>query len=177
MAALKTQTEPAPADPFVTRRRITWTAVSVFLGAGAVMFARFFFPRVLFEPNPRFSIGRASDFNVGVDERFKDSHRVWIVREPDRLFVIFAKCTHLGCAPNWIESEHKFKCPCHGSGYDMEGRNFEGPAPRPMDRASVETDAEGQVVVDLSRLFACPPAGSCEFDNPASYVKVSGGSA
>ena len=141
------------------------------------MFGRFFFPRVLFEPNPRFRIGPASDFSIGVDERFKDSHRVWVVRQPDRLFVIFAKCTHLGCAPNWIGTERKFKCPCHGSGYDMEGRNFEGPAPRPMDRASVETDAEGQVVVDLSRLLTCPPAGECGFEDPASFVTVSGGAA
>jgi hypothetical protein len=56
----------------------------------------------------------------------------------------------------------------------MEGRNFEGPAPRPMDRAHVELDAEGQVVVDLSRLFACPPAGACEFEQPESFVTVSG---
>jgi len=170
-----TQTDPPNRpDPFITRRRITWIAVSAFFGAALLMFARFFFPRVLFEPNPRFRIGEPSDFAIGVDERFRQSHRIWVVREPDRLFVILAKCTHLGCTPNWIESENKFKCPCHGSGYDMEGRNFEGPAPRPMDRAHVEVDAEGQVLVDLSRLFACPPAGVCEFDQPESYISFSG---
>ena len=169
-----TQTGQPQRDPLITRRRVTWTAVSAFLATSVAMFVRFFFPRVLFEPNPRFRIGQISDFGIGVDERFRQSHRVWVVREPDRLFVIFAKCTHLGCTPNWIESENKFKCPCHGSGYDMEGRNFEGPAPRPMDRAHVELDAEGQVVVDLSRLFACPPAGACEFDQPESYVTASG---
>jgi cytochrome b6-f complex iron-sulfur subunit len=138
------------------------------------MFLRFFFPRTLFEPSTRFRIGQPADFPLGVDERFKQSHRVWVVRTPDRLFVISAKCTHLGCTPNWIESENKFKCPCHGSGYDMEGRNFEGPAPRPMDRAYVELDAEGQVVVDTSRLYQCVPGGPCGFDtDPQSYVVVS----
>ena len=154
---------------------MTWAMVCAFLSAIALMFVRFFFPRVLFEPSPRFRIGQASDFGMGVDERFRQSHRVWIVRQPDRLFVLLAKCTHLGCTPNWIESENKFKCPCHGSGYDMEGRNFEGPAPRPLDRAQVEVDAEGQVVVDLSRWFVCSPAGGCEFDQPASFVAISGG--
>ncbi len=172
--ALPTQTAPQDRDPFVTRRQITWAAICAFLGTAVLMFVRFFFPRALFEPSPRFRIGPVSDFAPGVDERFRQSHRVWVVREPDRLFVILAKCTHLGCTPNWIESENKFKCPCHGSGYDMEGRNFEGPAPRPMDRASVELDAEGQIVVDLSRLHSCPPAGNCTFDNPESYVNVSG---
>ncbi len=134
-----------------SRRRFVLGAVAAFLGSCALATARFFFPRVLFEPNTSFRIGVPADFAPGVDERFKQSHRIWVVREPGRLFVIYAKCTHLGCTPNWIEADSKFKCPCHGSGYDREGVNFEGPAPRPMDRAVVELDRDGQIVVDTSR--------------------------
>jgi cytochrome b6-f complex iron-sulfur subunit len=163
-----------PADELKSRRRLVWTAVTAFLVTNFLMFLRFFFPRTLFEPSSRFRIGYPADFGIGVDERFKQSHRIWVVRMPDRMFVVSAKCTHLGCTPNWIESENKFKCPCHGSGYDMEGRNFEGPAPRPMDRAFVELDAEGQVVVDTSRLYQCPPGGNCGFEtDPNSFVVVS----
>lgn len=155
------------------RRRLVWTAVAGFLATNFLMFLRFFFPRTLFEPSTRFRIGYLSDFGLGVDERFKQSHRIWVVRQADKLFVIYAKCTHLGCTPNWIETENKFKCPCHGSGYDIEGINFEGPAPRPMDRTQVELDAEGQIVVDTSRLFPCPPGGKCEFrENPNSYLTI-----
>ena len=64
--------------------------------------------------------------------------------------MISAICTHLGCTPDWKEAENKFKCPCHGSGYDSEGINFEGPAPRPMDRAHVELDPSGEIVVDTA---------------------------
>ncbi|HWQ56674.1 MAG TPA: ubiquinol-cytochrome c reductase iron-sulfur subunit [Bryobacteraceae bacterium] len=156
------------------RRRLIWVATGGFLVTNLLMFLRFFFPRTLFEPSLKFRIGSPSDFGLGVDERFKQSHRIWVVRLPDKLFVIVAKCTHLGCTPNWIETENKFKCPCHGSGYDMEGRNFEGPAPRPMDRAEVELDAEGQIVVDTSRLYQCPAGGKCEFDtDPNSYLAMS----
>ena len=179
-AALLTGSRTPPAQTTVvadirkSRRRIVWTAISAFLITNFLMFLRFFFPRTLFEPSTKFRIGYPSDFGPGVDERFKQSHRVWVVRRPDRLFVIYGKCTHLGCTPNWIESENKFKCPCHGSGYDMEGRNFEGPAPRPMDRAFVELDAEGQIIVDTSRLSTCPPGGECQFEtNPNSYLIVS----
>ena len=155
------------------RRRLVWTAIVAFLGTNFLMFLRYFFPRALFEPSNRFRIGYASDFGLGVDERFKQSHRIWVVRQPNKLFVIFAKCTHLGCTPNWVETENKFKCPCHGSGYDPEGKNFEGPAPRPMDRTLVELDAEGQIVVDTSRLYQCPPGGACMFEeNPNSYLTV-----
>ncbi|HSB18325.1 MAG TPA: Rieske 2Fe-2S domain-containing protein [Bryobacteraceae bacterium] len=156
------------------RRRVVWTAVIGFLSASFLMFLRFFFPRTLFEPSTLFRIGFPSDFGLGVDERFKQSHRIWVVRQTDKLFVIYAKCTHLGCTPNWIETENKFKCPCHGSGYDVEGKNFEGPAPRPMDRAHVEVDPEGQIVVDTSRLYQCPPGAVCQFDtDPNSYLIVS----
>jgi cytochrome b6-f complex iron-sulfur subunit len=159
------QTAQVPRDIYTSRRRAAWAAVMAFLGAAVVMTVRFFFPRALFEPDSRFRIGAPADFSPGVDERFKQSHRIWVVRTPGRLFAIYARCTHLGCTPNWVETENKFKCPCHGSGYDMEGRNFEGPAPRPMDRARVELDAEGQIVVDTSRLSQCPAGGRCEFDS------------
>ncbi len=174
-APKKSTAQPQAADDALKPRRwMVWTAVSGFLGINFLMFLRFFFPRTLFEPSSRFRIGTPSDFGLGVDERFKQSRRIWVVRQPDKMFVIFAKCTHLGCTPNWIESENKFKCPCHGSGYDIEGRNFEGPAPRPMDRTYVELDPEGQIVVDTSRLYSCAPGQPCQFDaDPNSYLVVS----
>jgi len=154
------------------RRRIIWSCVWGFVGANLLMFLRFFFPRALFEPSTVFKVGYPSDFQPGVDERFKAADRIWVVREADRIFVIFARCTHLGCTPDWKPAEHKFKCPCHGSGYTPEGINFEGPAPRPMDRAHVELDATGQIVVDTSRLYSWPKGGVDHFNDPGSYVSV-----
>jgi len=154
------------------RRRIIWSCVWGFLAANLLMFLRFFFPRALFEPSTVFKIGYPSDFQPGVDERFKAQDRIWVVREADRIFVIFGRCTHLGCTPDWKPAEHKFKCPCHGSGYTPEGINFEGPAPRPMDRAHVELDATGQIIVDTSRLYAWPKGGVDQFNDPGSYVNV-----
>jgi cytochrome b6-f complex iron-sulfur subunit len=142
----------------------------VAFGAAAVaMTARFFFPRTLFEPATKFRIGPPADFAPGVDERFKASHQIWVIRASGRIFAVVAKCTHLGCTPNWLQAENKFKCPCHGSGYDMEGRNFEGPAPRPMDRAFIQVDPEGQIVVDTSRLARCPRGGVCESETGKDF--------
>ena len=117
------------------RRRVVWACIWGYLGVNFLMFLRFFFPRALYEPNTQFNIGYPADFGLGIDQRYLMTNRVWVVKEPDRLFVIFARCTHFGCTPEWKPAENKFKCPCHGSGYDSEGMNFEGPAPRPMDRA------------------------------------------
>ena len=155
------------------RRRLIWAAVFGYLGVNFLMFLRFFFPRALFEPSTVFSIGFPGDFALGIDERFLMANRVWVVREPDRIFVIYAVCTHLGCTPEWKESENKFKCPCHGSGYDTEGVNFEGPAPRPMDRAHIEVDPTGGIMVDTSRLYVRDPqAGVNNFGEPGAFISV-----
>ena len=154
------------------RRRIIWSCVWGFLAANLLMFLRFFFPRALFEPSTVFKIGYPSDFQPGVDERFKAQTASGWFAKRDRIFVIFGRCTHLGCTPDWKPAEHKFKCPCHGSGYTPEGINFEGPAPRPMDRAHVELDATGQIVVDTSRLYSWPKGGVDQFNDPGSFINV-----
>jgi cytochrome b6-f complex iron-sulfur subunit len=170
-----TSSNDAPQDAGVnrTRRRLIWACVWGYLGVNFLMFLRIFFPRVLFEPSTVFSVGYPSDFSIGVDTRFQQQYRVWVVRNTERLFVIYARCTHLGCTPDWKQSENKFKCPCHGSGYDSEGINFEGPAPRPLDRAKVELDATGRIVVDSGKLFIKDPStGKNEFDDEGSYLVV-----
>ncbi|MBI4470587.1 MAG: Rieske 2Fe-2S domain-containing protein [Acidobacteria bacterium] len=169
------RTQPGEAmspEALRMRRRFVWSCVVTYLTANLLMFLRFFFPRALFEPKTVFRIGYPSDFGFGVETKFQEDFRIWVVRNSERLFVIYARCTHLGCTPDWKESENKFKCPCHGSGYDSEGINFEGPAPRPMDRAKVELDAEGQIVVDTGVLYEWPAGATSEFDDPGAFLTV-----
>jgi cytochrome b6-f complex iron-sulfur subunit len=154
------------------RRRFVMASVLGFLGVNFVMFLRFFLPRALYEPKTSFTIGYPSDFGFGVDTKFQNQYRIWVVRNTEGIFVISAICTHLGCTPDWKASENKFKCPCHGSGYDPEGVNFEGPAPRPMDRAHVELDPSGQIVVDLSRLYRWPKGERSQFGDPGAILRV-----
>ena len=154
------------------RRRLVWCGVTAFLGAWFIAFLRFFLPRTLFEPPTVFKIGYPSDYALGVDSKWQQKYRIWVDKTPDRLFVIYARCTHLGCTPDWKASENKFKCPCHGSGYDNEGVNFEGPAPRPMDRAHVELAPDGQIVVDTSRLYQWPKGQTSRFSEPGSFLSV-----
>ena len=70
------------------------------------------------------------------------------------IFAVFARCTHLGCTPRWYGTENKFKCPCHGSGFTNRGVNFEGPAPRPLERARVWIEADGILRVDVGQRYA-----------------------
>jgi len=154
------------------RRRFVMAAVLGTLTLNLLMFLRFFFPRALYEPKSQFKIGFPSDFGFGVDTKFQKDHRIWVVRNTEGIFVISAICTHLGCTPDWKPSENKFKCPCHGSGYDPEGINFEGPAPRPMDRAHVELAPDGQIQVDLSHLYSWPKGERSQFGDPGAILRV-----
>jgi cytochrome b6-f complex iron-sulfur subunit len=166
--------ETTSDDPPVNkmRRRIVWATVAGALTTFFLMFVRFFLPRSILEPSSVFRIGPPGDYAIGVDTKWQQQYRIWVTRTSDRLFVIYARCTHLGCTPDWKASENKFKCPCHGSGYDSEGINFEGPAPRPMDRAKVALDAEGQIVVDTATLFEWPKGGTNHFDDDGAFIRV-----
>jgi cytochrome b6-f complex iron-sulfur subunit len=161
-------------DPPVNkmRRRIVWASVAGFLTTSFLMFLRFFLPRSILEPSSTFRVGFPADYALGVDTKWQQQYRIWVDKTSDRVFVIYARCTHLGCTPDWKASENKFKCPCHGSGYDSEGVNFEGPAPRPMDRAHVELDAEGQIVVDIAKLYKWPKGEKNEFNDPGAYIPL-----
>jgi cytochrome b6-f complex iron-sulfur subunit len=149
---------------------VGWVAFSAACASSLVATARFLFPNVLFEPPQSFKIGFPAEFNVGdVDTRFKDAYGVWVVREPEGFYALIAVCTHLGCSPNWLAAENKFKCPCHGSGFYRSGVNFEGPAPRPLERARVVLADDGQILVDKSVKFQQEKG---EWDNPESFLKA-----
>jgi len=153
--------------------RLGWGGFGIF-GLGILAgFVRSAFPRVLFQPPATFKAGVPSDYAIGeVSEKYKQEQRVWIVREKEGIYAIFAKCTHLGCTPRWLGAEEKFKCPCHGSGYYKSGLNFEGPAPRPMDRFKVEVAEDGQLVVDKSVIFKMQPGVEPDEQFPQSVLKV-----
>lgn len=135
-------------------------------------------PKPLSEPSLVASIGRVSDFSVGVNTQFLQERRIFVVRNARRLYVIFARCPHLGCTPDWVVPDNMFKCPCHeshfclGSAFDGDGINCEGPAPRPLDRARVELNSEGEVVVDLRKFYQWPKGGRSEFDDPGAYISL-----
>ena len=148
-----------------------WGAFFVFLATSTFATLRMMFPRILYEPPSAFKAGFPDDYIVGqVNEKYKDDYRVWIVREQDGFYALSAICTHLGCTPRWLDSEDKFKCPCHGSGYHRNGVNFEGPAPRALDRLKISLADDGQILVDRNVTFRYENGGWLK---PDAYLKYS----
>jgi cytochrome b6-f complex iron-sulfur subunit len=148
-----------------------WVALAAALGGLSAVLLRFLFPNVLFEPVQKFKAGLPADYSIGeVDERWKDKYGIWIVRTEEMVYALITVCTHLGCTPNWLPTQNKFKCPCHGSGYYKSGVNFEGPTPRPLERAKIFIDiADGQIVVDKSKQFHQERG---EWTDPEAFIKM-----
>ena len=138
---------------------IAWASFVATCSAAGLGVARFFFPNVLVEPPSQFKVGPASDYPLNsVSAKFKAQYGVWIVHTDsyngnNLIYALASVCTHLGCTPNWLEGEQKFKCPCHGSGFYKDGINFEGPAPRPLERYAIQIADDGQIEIDKSRTF------------------------
>ncbi|HUL44445.1 MAG TPA: Rieske 2Fe-2S domain-containing protein [Bacteroidota bacterium] len=148
-----------------------WAAFFVFLGTSTIGTLRMMFPRILYEPPSAFKAGFPQDYLVGeVSEKYKDQYRVWIIREPDGFYALSAICTHLGCTPRWLEAENKFKCPCHGSGFHKSGINFEGPAPRPLERLKITFADDGELLVDRNIKFLFEKG---EWNNPDAFLRYS----
>ncbi len=165
---------PEPPKSLWSRRdfigRLNWAGFGVFAGLGLLGFLRSAFPRVLFTPPTTFKAGLPNEYTIGeVSERFQKEHRVWIVRETDGFYVLFAKCTHLGCTPRWLKVEDKFKCPCHGSGFRKSGVNFEGPAPRPLERYRVTLNDEGELVVDMAVVYRFEKG---DWSKPGAFLRA-----
>jgi cytochrome b6-f complex iron-sulfur subunit len=153
-----------------------WTALAGIGGIWTLGTARFMFPNVLVEPPSKFKIGPLSDYPINtVSNKWKDQFGVWIVHTDqyegkNLVFALTSVCTHLGCTPNWLDGEQKFKCPCHGSGFYITGVNFEGPAPRPLERAGLRIAEDGMLEVNKSVKFQEEMG---QWTDPTSFVAIS----
>jgi menaquinol-cytochrome c reductase iron-sulfur subunit len=77
----------------------------------------------------------------------KVERAVWLVRRPDGSVTAYSpSCPHLGCGYRWFAQDQRFKCPCHGSVFDINGKVLGGPAPRPLDTLLVKQE-DGRVLV------------------------------
>ncbi len=157
-------------NPLATGMTTLCTAVTLW----CLALARFMFPNILTEPPSQFKIGFPGDFAPGVViTKFKAQFGIGVAnydyKGQQQIYALSTVCTHLGCTPNWLDAEQKFKCPCHGSGFYKNGVNFEGPAPRPLERYAIKLADDGQLEVDKSRKFQEEMG---QWEDSASYVPV-----
>ncbi|MBI3091470.1 MAG: ubiquinol-cytochrome c reductase iron-sulfur subunit [Candidatus Tectomicrobia bacterium] len=109
---------------------------------------RFMKPNVVDEPPATFSPAPVADLPADtVNTQWVEDQKVWLVRRDARLYALVSICTHLACTPRWTPSEQVFRCPCHGSVFDLEGDVVKGPAPEPLYRSPLHLTRDGRLLV------------------------------
>lgn len=159
---------------FLSPFALAWTAMGSAAGVFTLGLARFMMPNTLVEPPSKFKVGPVSDYPAdAVITKWKAQFGIWIVNVEwagkREIYALASVCTHLGCTPNWLEGEQKFKCPCHGSGFYKNGINFEGPAPRPLERMGIRVAEDGMIEVDKGQKFQEEMG---QWSDPASFIEV-----
>ncbi|MFP3915393.1 MAG: Rieske 2Fe-2S domain-containing protein [Actinomycetota bacterium] len=183
--------EVSPEEAGVTRRQFfnralgaTFGLWSAGLGLG---FLAFLWPRV--------SGGFGADINAGaitdiesevrnadgdVVPLFIPEARAYVVPAPaelseqfeDRnvaaggLMALYQRCVHLGCRVPWCATSIGFECPCHGSKYNAVGEYFAGPAPRNLDRFTVELTETSELIIHTGTIVETPRAPSQSVEYP-----------
>lgn len=141
-------------SPPVTRRDLLNVAVggsaAAFAVAMAYPVARFVDPPATPSRGPA-TVGKVEDFPIDsaklvtVDER-----PVLVLRSSAGEFRAFsALCTHLQCVVTYSAERRQIECPCHRGIYSLDGRNVDGPPPRPLDELVV-TVSDGAVTVSAA---------------------------
>jgi cytochrome b6-f complex iron-sulfur subunit len=71
-----------------------------------------------------------------------------VVKDKDGTYwiALYQKCVHLGCTVPFRDNCDSFKCPCHGSHYNVTGEYLDGPAPRSLDRFQMSIQGTDVVV-------------------------------
>jgi Rieske Fe-S protein len=76
----------------------------------------------------------------------------WLRKLPDgNVLALTATCPHLGCSVDYDAEAKEYRCPCHTSAFDLDGKRKSGPAKRGMD--SLEATVEEGVVKVTFRRF------------------------
>jgi cytochrome b6-f complex iron-sulfur subunit len=72
----------------------------------------------------------------------------WVKDTSDGTYwiALYQKCVHLGCRVPFRDDCHSFKCPCHGSHYNVDGEYLDGPAPRSLDRFDISFQGADLIV-------------------------------
>ena len=127
--------------------RLSWTGLGLFLTTVLAAIMNFFWPRVSIRPARSVQVGFPDDYRPD-QVVYHRGRKLFILRDEEGFLSLSARCTHLGCMVVWNRDHQMFLCPCHGGKFDAEGRNVEGPPPRPLNLLALRLDDSGLLVVD-----------------------------
>ncbi len=123
--------------------------ILISVGGSLTNAVRFLLPGLGQQQFRRVRVGLVSELEEGkAISRVMGGVPFIIVKRGGEIRAFSSVCTHLGCRVIWKPREQIFLCPCHLGKFDADGRNIEGPPPRPLDEYEVEVKG-GNVFVYL----------------------------
>ncbi len=170
-------TPATPGEHTVPRRRFlndSWKVLGVVLVAEGVWTSY-----DLLRPAPASGFGGVVDAGPVEDfleegtVKYSLNGRFYVTQSQGGLRALYQKCPHLGCKVPWNEATGEFKCPCHGSVYNLIGEYESGPAPRGMDRFPITIEND-HVMVDTAAFVEGPPPGTHETTPPDGSTPTGG---
>ena len=84
--------------------------------------------------------------NSGQIFRFGSQAGILVKDTNGELKAFSAVCTHLACIVQYRPDINHIWCACHNGHFDLNGRNVEGPPPKPLEQFVVNVRAD-QIVV------------------------------
>jgi Rieske Fe-S protein len=84
--------------------------------------------------------------NSGQIFRFGSQPAILIRTPGGELKAFAAACTHLACIVQYRSDISHIWCACHNGHFDVNGKNIEGPPPKPLEEYVVNVRGE-QIVV------------------------------
>jgi len=131
--------EKAPRRNFLFQALVTWFSISV-LPVFYVLIHYVIPPNLREKVLASLAVAKLPDIPSNTAKVVKFNKRpVIIVHLEQGQFKAFsAVCTHLGCIVEYKPDQQRFHCNCHGSQFDLTGKNVAGPAPKPLSPYRVE---------------------------------------
>ena len=84
--------------------------------------------------------------NSGQIFRFGSQPGILVNTPSGELKAFSAACTHLACIVQYRSDVNHIWCACHNGHFDLNGKNIEGPPPKPLEEFSVNVRGD-QIVV------------------------------
>jgi Rieske Fe-S protein len=144
----------APLITDETRRKF----LNLFLGSSAgafILSVLYPISRYLIPPAAEESTARTVTLSVKPQEvrtnsgqifRFGSQPAILVKTSTGELKGFSAACTHLACIVQYRSDISHIWCACHNGHFDLNGKNIEGPPPRPLEEYAVNIRGD-QIVV------------------------------
>ena len=84
--------------------------------------------------------------NSGQIFRFGSQPAILVNTPAGELKAFSAACTHLACIVQYRSDLNHIWCACHNGHFDLNGKNIEGPPPKPLEEYAVNVRGD-QIVV------------------------------